>query len=199
MSVPRSNPLDDNRWDFDSKKPIPSAPDIKKEMRFFTIIGLASDALWHHRLRHHYIGYPKTLHTCGINAFWAGVWFCATKSSNWTYAAIAKDRNRIVTTTMPACDGIWDHGRVSTAHQLETESSSRKAEWLHSTACCSFTIIPVFVRLIYAYRPWFWQRHLPFKMMWLCGAASTSCMSMGASGAVVQSRSRLEKDTVRST
>lgn len=40
MSVARSNPLDDNRWNSESENPMLSAPGIKNEMRFLTTIGL---------------------------------------------------------------------------------------------------------------------------------------------------------------
>lgn len=196
MSVTRSNQLDAEKRDYDPEKPSASA--IKRTMQHLTIIGMASDALWHHRLRQHYIGYPKTLNTCGIYAFWAAAWYCATKSGDWTHAAIAKEWDRIQTATVPEYDGVWDHGAVSTAAQ--TKSLPRRSREAHLAAACSLTIAPVFARLTYAFRPWFWQRRLPFKMIWLSGAAYTSMISLGGLGAVAYSRSRLreERDTAQS-
>lgn len=198
MSVTRSNQLDDEKRDSDPEEPTRSSSAIKRTMQHLTIIGLASDALWHHRLRQHYIGYPKTLNTCGIYAFWAGVWYCATKSGDWTYAAIAKDLDRIQPATVPEYDGVWDHGAVFTAAQ--TKSLSRSSRDAHVAAACSLTITPVFARLTYAYRPWFWQRRLPFKMIWLSGAVYTSLISLEGLAAMADSRSRLreERDTAQS-
>lgn len=185
MSARRSNQLDDENI----LKDYP-APDIKETLQHLAVIGMASDALWHHHLRKHYIGYPKTLHTCGIYVFWAAVWYCATNSGDWAHAAVAKDPDKIPPVAVPEYDGIWDHGAVSSAAQ--TKSLLRRSERVHLAAACTFTIVPVLARLTYAYRPWFWQRRLPGKIIWLCGAAYTTCISLGGIQAVAQSRSRLQ-------
>lgn len=195
MLVTLSKQIDHEKRNSDRDSLTPPAPAITETMQHVTIFGLAFDALWHHRLRRHYIGHPKTLHTCGIYAFWAAVWYCATKSGDWAHAAIAKDRNnfmlKIAAAQLPAYNGIRAHDEAPTAYR--TRSLPRVIEAMHFVACCSLTTVPVLVRLTCAYRPWFWQRRLPFKMIWLCGAAYTSCVSLGGCISLAYSRSRLRE------
>lgn len=188
MSASALSPPTDKKWDFDQKKQVPSAKDIRETMRFLTIMGIPFDVLWHHYLRQFCIGPPRALHTFGLYAFWTGVWYCASRSGDWTHEAIARDRDRVPTAPLPAYDGIWDRGTVSPV--ASAKNLPLKREKTHYVACCSLTVVPVFARLTYAYLPWFWQRRLPFKAVWFGMAYLTSRIAFGSSVAVSHSRSK---------
>lgn len=155
-------------------------------MRGLTLMGIPFDVLWHHYLRQFYIGPPTAGQTFRVYAFWAGVWYCASRSGDWVHAAIARERDKITTVPLPAYDGDWNGSAVSgvtLANDLPP-----KRERTHVVACTSFTTLPVFARLTYAYRPWLWQRRLPFKMIWCGMAFYTSINALGAAAAVANAR-----------
>ncbi|KAI7775485.1 hypothetical protein LA080_006773 [Diaporthe eres] len=108
---------------------------------------------------------------------------------DWTHAAIARDRDRIPAEPLPAYDGIWDHGAVHSA--VKARNVPLKREKTHWVAYCSLTTVPVLARLTYAYRPWFWQRRLPFKVTWLCAAVFTSVNAVGFAEIAAESRKRV--------
>lgn len=172
MSASALSPPADGKRDLDPKDQLPPAQTIRETLRMFTIMGIPFDVLWHHYLRQFYIGPPRAVHTFGVYAFWAGVWYCASHSGDWIHAAIARDREKIVTVPLPAYDGNWDLGTVSEA--ALANNVPLKREKIHYVAYCSLITDPVFARLTYAYRPWFWQRRLPFKAIWFSMACFTS-------------------------
>lgn len=186
MSVSTLSESRDKKQNLDPGRTVLSAQDIRRGTQRLAIVGIAFDVWWHHYLRQFYIGPPRGLQTFGVYAFWASVWYCASHSGDWTYAAIARDRDRIPAELLPAYDGIWDRGAVHSA--VKARNVPLKREKTHWVAYASLTTVPVLARLTYAYRPWFWQRRLPFKVTWLCAAVFSSVNAVGFVEVAVESR-----------
>lgn len=167
-----------------------TAQEIRFGDRAFTIIGACMDAFWVHRRRKFYIGPPRTLSTVGVYAFWAGTWYCASNSGDWTHAAIARDRDRIRAASVPLHAHTGGGSALAPATGTKDVPLARQTD--HLSAYSGLATWPGFIRLFYAYRPLFWLKSFPFKFMWMAGTAYTGFATFGWLVLVSRSQQQLE-------
>lgn len=189
MSSSVSGSPGDSLLDWDPKISVPSARAMRSSDRTFTILGVSIDALWIHCLRKSYIGPPRALNTAGVYAFWAATWYCASNSGEWTHAAIARDRERLQAASVPPhADDAWaGHTPASTNRVMDVPLERQEVHFVAYSGLCN---LPAFARLLYAYRPLFWRRSLPFKVIWGGAAALCSQFYIGWTYCMSQSQSQ---------